>query len=169
MLWARFNQHRTKLKLSHEVLVWRLDGNVNYFLGCDIRTDRHDLDMLYLLFTFLANTSDPSALKNKLLVIFQGENADFTKLCFFCDMKKYVLTVRPTALLPSGSGLMYCSGRDVYSHQLWRYVLQRRCLIMQIICCWWFNHQRFCITWVVVASGRPQVTMDSRGQHRQTR
>ena len=28
MLWARFNQHRTKLKLSHEVVMWPVDGNM---------------------------------------------------------------------------------------------------------------------------------------------
>ena len=142
---------------------------VNYFLVCDIRTDRHDLGMLYLLFTLLANTSDPPALQKLTSCNISRWKCRFYEVVLFCDMNKYVLTVRPTALLLSGSGLLYCSGRDMYSHQLWRYVLQRRCLIMQIIGCWWFNHQWFCITWVVVASGRPQVTMDSRGQHRQTR
>jgi len=78
---------------------------VNYFLGRDIRTDRHDIGMLYLFVTLVANTSEPSDLKNKLLVIFQGANAYFTKVVLFYDMNKYVLTLRHTALLPSGSGI----------------------------------------------------------------
>jgi len=107
---------------------------VNYFLGCDIRTDMTSRHVVFIFYTS-RKYFRPICLKKLTSCNISRWKCRFYEVVFFCDMNKYVLTVRPTALLLSGSGLMYCSGRDVYSHQLWRYVLARRCLIMQIIGC----------------------------------